>query len=79
MKDKIGTLNILPSGRWGIFYPGEMPDEITSGDQFYIEISGTGSMELTRMESGSGRYYSIDGYTLRPGLRASFVGNRFWL
>lgn len=79
MKEKIGTLHILASGRWCIVYAdGDAADEITSGDQFYLEVSGTGSMELTRMEYQPYKYYSIDGYTLKPGLKASYVGNRFW-
>lgn len=76
-----GRLAILPSGRWGIFYPGELPEEITSGDQFYIEIPGGGAMELTRMEyariDGRGQYYSVDGYQLRDGLRALLMGRSF--
>lgn len=76
-----GRLALLPSGRWGIFYPGETPDEITSGDQFYIEVPGAGAMELTRMETrhvnGRGEYYSVDGHQLRDGLRALLVGRSF--
>lgn len=76
-----GTLGLLPSGRWGITYPGEMPYEITSGDQFYIEVPGGGALALTRMEfgyiKGRGQYYSVDGHQLRNGLRAQLVGGRF--
>ena len=76
-----GILGMLPSGRWRIAYPGQMPDEITSGDQFYIEVPGTRSMALTRMEygriNGRGQYYSVDGYKLEPGLRAAMVGRSF--
>jgi hypothetical protein len=73
-----GRLAMLPSGRWGIFYPGETPDEITSGDQFYIEVPGSGAMTLTRMEHGRihgrGQYYSVDNCLLREGLRALLLG-----
>lgn len=73
-----GTLGLLPSGRWGIFYPGQMPEEITSGDQFYIEVPGGDAMALTRMETrhvnGRGEYYSVDGHQLRRGLRALLLG-----
>lgn len=79
MSDKIGVLEMSSSGRWEIKYPdGDTPMQITSGDQFYIEVSGSGGMELTTMESRRGQYYSIDEHPLRAGLRASFVGNRFW-
>ncbi len=73
-----GRLAMLPSGRWGIFYPGETPDEICSGDQFYIEVPGGGAMTLTRMEHGRihgrGQYYSVDNCELRDGLRALLLG-----
>lgn len=76
-----GILGLLPSGRWGICYPGEMPEEITSGDQFYIEVPGSRSMALTRMEfghiKGRGQYYSVDGHKLENGLRAAMVGRSF--
>lgn len=78
MSDKIGILKMSSSGRWEIEYTDSDPIQITSGDQFYIEVSGSGSMELTCMESRRGQYYSIDEHPLRDGLRASFVGNRFW-
>lgn len=74
---KEGLLEIMPSGRWAVCAAGEEPIEITSGDQFYLEVPGTGAMELTRMEYAHGRgggYYSIDGHKLKPGLRAGFVG-----
>lgn len=76
-----GLLAIMPSGRWAVTYAGEMPEEITSGDQFYIEVPGSGSMTMTRMEygriGGRGQYYSVDNCELRPGLRALLVGRSF--
>ncbi len=73
-----GILQALPSGRWAVVTADGEPVEITSGDQFYIEIPGGGAMELTRMEyghiGGRGQYYAVDGHQLRAGLRAAYVG-----
>ncbi len=73
-----GILCMLPSGRWGVLYAGQEPEEITSGDQFYIEVPGSGAMTMTRMEygriHGRGQYYSVDNCELRQGLRAQVVG-----
>jgi len=77
---KEGLLEIMRNGRWAVCAPGEEPIEITSGDQFYIEVPGAGAMELTRMEYAHGRgggYYSTGGPALKPGLRAGFVGRGF--
>ena len=77
-----GTLQPQQSGRWAVVTAEEEAIEITSGDQFFIEVPGAGAMVLTRMEygrvHGRGQYYSVDGHQLRPGLRAQYVGERFF-
>jgi hypothetical protein len=71
MTDKEGILQMRPSGRWAVCRPGETPHEITSGERSCIEFLG--EMRLTRMEfrdSPRRGYYTVDGYSLRDGLRA---------
>jgi hypothetical protein len=63
---------MLPSGRWAIIRPGRAPYELTSGDVFRVEVDG--QLKRTRMEwaqGRSGRYYSVEGYPLRSGMRAA--------
>jgi hypothetical protein len=71
MTEKEGTLRLMASGRWAIYRPGRLPVEITSGKLFRVEVDG--ELKLTRMEydHDSRRYYSVDGYPLRDGLRAA--------
>jgi hypothetical protein len=70
MSEKEGTLRMMASGRWAVCRPGREPVEITSGELFCVEVDG--ELQLTRMEStANGRYYTIDGYPLRDGLRAA--------
>jgi len=72
MFEKEGILRMLSSGRWAIIRSGYTPYEITSGDVFRVEIDG--ELKITRMEwahGERGRYYSVDGYLLREGLRAA--------
>jgi hypothetical protein len=75
MTEKEGTLRMMPSGRWAVCRPGQEPVEITSGKLFRIEVDG--ELKLTRLEySHAGRrYYSVDGYPLRDGLRAAIGEN----
>jgi hypothetical protein len=53
-----------------------LPVEITSGELFRVEVAGAKELQLTRMEYDydGRRYYSIDGYPLRDGLRAAIGG-----
>jgi hypothetical protein len=70
MTDKEGTLHLQPSGRWAIMRPGREPFELTSGDVFRVEVDG--KLQITRMgHLRSEGYYSIEGYTLRDGMRAA--------
>jgi hypothetical protein len=78
MSEKEGVLKMQPSGRWAVCRPGREPVEITSGELFRVEVDG--ELKLTRMESpivptrqGAWKavYYSVDGYPLRNGLRAT--------
>jgi hypothetical protein len=70
MSDKEGVLRLQPSGRWAIIRPGREPFELTSGDVFRVEVDG--KLEITRMgHLWSESYYSIEGYTLRDGMRAA--------
>ena len=71
--DKEGTLQMQPSGRWAVCRPGHAPVEITSGELFWVEVSG--EMKPTRMEfwhiAGAREYNSVDNYPLHDGLRAA--------
>jgi hypothetical protein len=83
MSDNEGTLRIQPSGRWAVCRPECAPIEITSGDQFRIEVDG--ELRVTRMAFRDflgpmmgrllrglpGEYFSVDGYHLTNGLRAA--------
>jgi hypothetical protein len=83
MSNREGTLRMQSSGRWAICRPGCDPFEITSGDEFRVEVDG--ELKLTRMEyrhfegplrgrefrGAPGEYYSVDGYELRGVLRAA--------
>jgi hypothetical protein len=72
MSDKEGTLRMQSNQRWAIIRPGCAPYELTSGDVFRVEVDG--ELKPTRMEwalGKAGRYYSVDGYPLRAGLRAA--------
>ena len=67
-----GTLKLQPSGRWAIARPGEAAWEISPGTIIRLEVGG--ELKQTRMDYSHDRpggYYSIDGYTLRDGLRAA--------
>jgi hypothetical protein len=77
MTEKEGTLRMMASGRWAIYRRGRLPVEITSGDLFRVEVAGAKELQLTRMEYNhtDRRYYSVDGYPLRDGLRAAIGGN----
>ena len=71
MSEKVGILRMMASGRWAVCRAGRGPVEITSGERFRIEFLG--EMRLTRMEfrdSPRRGYYTVDGYSLRDGLRA---------
>jgi hypothetical protein len=70
--DKVGTLRMQANQRWAIIRPGHAPYELTSGDVFRVEVDG--QLKRTRMEwarGRSGRYYSVEGYPLRSGMRAA--------
>ena len=70
MSEKRGTLRMMPTGRWVVCRLGREPVEITSGDLFRVEFAG--QLKLTRIEYQPGDgYYSVDGYSLRDGLRAA--------
>ena len=60
---------------------GKEPIEITSGDQFKIEVQDLAgkTWKLTRMEfsHAEGGYYSVDGYQLDQGMPVEFLGGRF--
>jgi hypothetical protein len=73
MTDKEGTLRMMASGRWAVYRPGHLPHEIRSGELFRVEVAGANGLQLTRMEYNhtDRRYYSVDGYPLRDGLRAA--------
>jgi hypothetical protein len=65
-----GTLHQQPSGRWAILRLGREPFELTSGDVFRVEVDG--KLQITRMgHLRSEGYYSVEGYTLRDGMRAA--------
>jgi hypothetical protein len=76
---KIGRLMRMASGYWGIVYEDGLYDEIHSGDTFDLEIPGSRAMAQTRIEyhHGQRRFYSVDGFILKEGARASFRGMRF--
>jgi hypothetical protein len=71
MSENAGILRMMASGRWAIYRPGHLPVEITSGDLFRVEVDG--ELKLTRLEYNhtDRRYYSVDRYPLRDGLRAA--------
>jgi hypothetical protein len=70
MSDKVGILQLQPSGRWAICRPGS--DPITSGDMFRVEVPGEAGLRRTRMEYMDGEgYFSVKGYNLRDSLRAA--------
>jgi hypothetical protein len=72
-----GTLSTRPSGRWGIAAPGREPVEIAAGEQFRVEVPGYGELRRTRMgQCAGGKYYAVEGYGLRDGLRAGFLDQR---
>lgn len=78
-EERIGRLRPQANGYWGIEYAEKRPDEIHSGDMIYLEIPGGNALLLTRIEYDHGKrnFYSVDGYPLRDGARASFGGMRF--
>ena len=83
MTEEDGILQMQPSGRWAVCRPDRRPVEITSGELFRIEDAG--ELKLTRMEfrlftgpmkgrelwGQTGEYYSVDGFHLRNGARAT--------
>jgi Domain of unknown function (DUF5348) len=70
MPQREGTLHLQASGRWAIMRPGRETFELTSGDVFRVEVDG--KLQITRMgHLRSEGYYSIEGYTLRDGMRAA--------
>ena len=70
MTGKQGTLHQQSSGRWAILRLGREPFELTSGDVFRVEVDG--KLQITRMgHLRSEGYYSVEGYTLRDGIRAA--------
>jgi hypothetical protein len=70
--EKTGTLQRQSSGRWAICRPGQPPVEITSDEEFRIEVRGVDGLQLTRMAHlYAEEYYSADGYPLWDGLRAA--------
>ena len=90
MSEKEGTLRMTSSGRWAVCRPWREPVEIKSGELFHVKVAGASGLQLTRMGSsivptrqGSWRavYYSVEGYPLRNGMRASvpraWVGEKF--
>ena len=48
MTEKVGVLQMQPSGRWAVCRPGRAPVEVTSGEVFRIEVAG--ELRPTRME-----------------------------
>ena len=48
MTEKEGILRLQPSGCWAVCRPGRAPVEITSGEQFRIEVDG--ELKVARME-----------------------------
>ena len=74
MSEKIGTLQMQPSGRWAVCRPGRMPVEITSGEVFRVAVRGLPGLQLTRMEydrEATNGYYSVDGFWLYDGVAAA--------
>jgi hypothetical protein len=81
--DKVGVLELQPSGHWAICRPGHKPIEIASGDTFQIEVDGvlkptrmefrhfTGPLKGRELWGQAGEYYSAEGYHLRNGVRAA--------
>ena len=63
---------MMASGRWAVCRAGREPVEITIGERFRVEFQG--KLHLTRMEfrhSPQRGYYTVDGFPLRDGLRAT--------
>jgi hypothetical protein len=49
-----------------------LPEEITSGELFRVEVEGMEGLQLTRMEHAHpGGYHAAEGFPLRDGLRAT--------
>jgi hypothetical protein len=73
MTDAMGTLKLQSNGRWLIERPNGNHTELSSGSAFRVGVDG--KLKLTHLEfahgEGGGRYYSVDGYPLRDGLRAA--------
>jgi hypothetical protein len=79
MPGKVGVLRMQQSGRWAVIRPDHDPVEITGGEVFRVEVNGR--LRATRMEfrhhskpapnGEPGKYYSIDDYQLREGMRAA--------
>jgi hypothetical protein len=73
-KEKVGVLQMQPSGRWAICRPGHEPIEITWGELFRVEVAD-GVLEVRRMLYAPGRgYYVVDGPELYECLRAAIGG-----
>jgi hypothetical protein len=71
MNEKEGILRMMASGQWAVCRPGETRQELTAGDLSLIEFAG--KLQLTRMKCPyrpRRGYYTVDGYSLRDGLRA---------
>jgi hypothetical protein len=81
--DRVGTLQMQPSGRWAICRPGRSPVAIAAGEAFLVEVAGelkptrmefrhfTGPMKGRTVRGQPGVYYSVDNYHLTNGLRAA--------
>jgi hypothetical protein len=58
---------------------GHEPVEIPVGEIFQIEVVGSQELRRARMEMRpSGECYTVQGYSLRDGLRARFYDQREW-
>jgi hypothetical protein len=76
-EEAIGLLNMNDLGCWEITRQGRVPYELSSGSRFLIEADGVlrvTSVEYRHDGRGGGHYYSVDGYTLAGGLRATPPG-----
>lgn len=64
-----GILRLNNIGRWEIVWSDGSIVELICGDVFEIETDF--GMRKTRMEEIMGNYYTVDGFTLKDGLKAT--------
>ncbi len=76
LPEEVGRLRPLASGYWGIVYESGLHDELHSGDSIYLESRDGKYMAPTRIEYDhpNRTFYSVDGYALREGAKASKGG-----